>query len=495
MSDTLNKEYETVIGLEVHAALLTKTKIFCSCKNLFGGEPNSRVCPVCMGLPGALPVLNANVIKLGIRAGLIFNCEISRECFHDRKNYFYPDLPKAYQISQLATPLCKNGYLDIGEGRRIRIERIHIEEDAGKLIHDSKKGTLLDFNRCGTPLIEIVSYPDIRSGREARMYLEALRSSLLFAEVCDGKMNEGSLRCDINISVRQKGDTDLGTRTEIKNLNSFAFAEKAIDYEAGRQIELLLAGERIEKETRRYDEKSGKTVSMRKKENAEDYRYFPEPDLPPFTVSEKMIENEKKVLPLMPSARKELYIKKYGLNEEESGRIAQDPLLSLCFDSTATLTAYPKILSSLLVCELPVIIKELQGGIGDDIIPVSPQSFAELCDLQGSRRINSSASKLILRELAKRYSDNERNVDVSALVKEMGLMQMVDRDELLPIVMQAMESNPQAVFDYKNGKQAALKSLIGAVMKLTHGKADPILTAELLSFSFEKEKDQKKTLH
>ncbi|MEE1066805.1 MAG: Asp-tRNA(Asn)/Glu-tRNA(Gln) amidotransferase subunit GatB, partial [Acutalibacteraceae bacterium] len=305
------KEYEMVIGLEVHVELKTKTKIFCNCETSFGAEPNSHTCPVCMGLPGTLPVLNDKVVEYAVKAGLATNCKIANFSKQDRKNYFYPDLPKAYQISQFDLPLCEHGYLDIeteSGSKRIGITRIHIEEDAGKLVHDDIHGTMIDCNRCGVPLIEIVSEPDIRSAEEAKAYLQKLRAIILYTGISDCKMNEGSFRCDVNLSVREKGSKKFGTRTEMKNINSFQFVVKAIEYEYKRQIEAIENGEKIVQETRKFDADTGKTYSMRGKENANDYRYFPDPDLPPIELSDEKIEKIKTTIPELPDARKKKYM-------------------------------------------------------------------------------------------------------------------------------------------------------------------------------------------
>ena len=337
---TLYKGYEMVIGLEVHVELKTKTKIFCNCKTDFGAEPNTHVCPVCMGMPGTLPVLNRKVVDYAIKAGLATNCTIARFSKQDRKNYFYPDLPKAYQISQYDLPLCEHGHVDIeteNGAKRIGITRIHIEEDAGKLVHDDKLGTLIDCNRCGVPLIEIVSEPDIRSAEEADAYLRKLRAAILYTGVSDCKMNEGSLRCDVNLSVRKPGEP-FGTRTEMKNLNSFQFIAKAIDYEYHRQVDALESGEGVVQETRRFDANSGKTYSMRKKEDANDYRYFPDPDLPPIVITEEKLAALKAEIPMLPDERKAIYTEKFGLTAYDSEVITNELAVADYFEETANNT-------------------------------------------------------------------------------------------------------------------------------------------------------------
>ena len=346
------KDYEMVIGLEVHVELKTKTKIFCSCPTTFGAEPNTHTCPVCMGMPGTLPVLNKQVVEYAVMAGLATNCKIANYSKQDRKNYFYPDLPKAYQISQYDLPLCEHGWLDIeveGGTKRIGITRIHIEEDAGKLVHDSERGTMIDCNRCGVPLIEIVSEPDIRSAEEAKAYLQKLRATILYTGISDCKMNEGSLRCDVNLSVRKKGTEKFGTRTEMKNINSFAFVVKAIEYEYKRQVEAIEAGETIVQETRRFDANTGKTSSMRSKENANDYRYFPDPDLPPIELTDEVIKKLGSQIPSLPDERKALYMKKYGLSAYDSEILTTDMAEADYFEQAAAKTDYPKLLANILI--------------------------------------------------------------------------------------------------------------------------------------------------
>ncbi|MBE6668118.1 MAG: Asp-tRNA(Asn)/Glu-tRNA(Gln) amidotransferase subunit GatB [Ruminococcaceae bacterium] len=469
--------YEAVIGLEVHAELKTKTKIFCSCKTDFGAPPNTQCCPVCAGLPGALPVLNEKVIDLAVLASLALNCEINGFCIHDRKNYFYPDLPKAYQISQLDLPVAENGYIDITSDKvekRIGIERIHIEEDAGKLVH-SEGATLIDLNRCGVPLIEIVSKPDMRTAAEAAAYLEKLRSILLFTGVSDCKMNEGSLRCDVNVSIRKKGDTGFGIRTEIKNINSVAYTAKAIDYEIKRQIELVEGGMAVERETRRYDEKKGITTLMRKKESAEDYRYFTDPDLPPFSISEERISRIRSSMPILPDERAKGFTKLFGLAEGDAKRLASSPDTADYFEAAAAMTDYPKILASLMLCELPVISAD-----EDQALSIPHRNIADLCNLQGSGKINSSVSKSVLREML------ETCENPHIIVKEKGLMQIDDPEIILSAVKKVFAENQKAISDYQNGKTAAAKSLVGRVMGATGGRANPTTVARLVEDELKK---------
>ena len=476
-NDIIYSAYEAVIGLEVHAELKTRTKIFCSCKTDFGALPNTQCCPVCAGLPGALPVLNEKVIDLAVLAGLALNCQINGYCVHDRKNYFYPDLPKAYQISQLDLPIAENGYIgiDTDEGeKRIGIERIHIEEDAGKLIH-SEGATLIDLNRCGVPLIEIVSKPHMRTAGEAAAYLEKLRSILLFTGVSDCKMNEGSLRCDVNVSVRKKGEKNFGIRTEIKNINSVSYTAKAIDYEIRRQIDLIENGLSVERETRRYDEKKGITTLMRKKESAEDYRYFTDPDLPPFSISEERISRVRSSMPVPPDGRAKAFTGRFGLSENDAKRLTSSPEAADYFESAAAMTDYPKILASLMLCELPVITANEEQALS-----IPHGNIAELCNLQGNGKINSSVSKAVLREML------ETGKDPHTIVKEKELMQIDDPDIILSAIEKVFAENQKAISDYKNGKTAAAKSLVGRVMGATGGRANPATVARLVEDELKK---------
>ncbi len=459
------QSYETIVGLEVHVELATKTKLFCGCSTTFGAEPNTQCCPICMGMPGTLPVLNQTAVIYAIKAGLGTNCHIATHSKMDRKNYFYPDLPKAYQISQYDLPLCEHGYLDIEStcGRkRIGITRIHIEEDAGKLIHHPKYGTMIDFNRSGIPLIEIVSEPDIRSGEEAKAYLKNLQTTIRYLEISDCKMNEGSFRCDVNISVRKIGAHPLGTRTEIKNLNSFQSIVRAIEYETKRQIHILEAGQTLTQETRRFDEKNGKTYSMRRKENINDYRFFQDPDLPPIRISQKLINALKLQIPILPDTRKKSYIKQYGLSPYDSECLTAEKAIADYFDQAVTQTSYPKILSNLIVSELSKYIP-----FNSKSIDLSPIFMSKLADLSGHGIINSSTAKRLVSEVYTKKKDPEQ------LVKEQGLEQINDDDVLRSFAEIAISSLPDAVSAYKKGKQSASKALIGRVMAQTGGKGNP----------------------
>lgn len=466
------KDYEMVIGLEVHVELKTKTKIFCSCPTDFGTAPNTQTCPVCLGLPGTLPVLNGKVVDYAVKAGLATNCTIARFSKQDRKNYFYPDLPKAYQISQYDLPLCEHGWLDIEtvDGtKRIGITRIHIEEDAGKLMHDDEKGTMIDCNRCGVPLIEIVSEPDIRSAEEAKAYLQKLRAIILYTGVSDCKMNEGSLRCDVNLSVRKKGTEAFGTRTEMKNLNSFQFIVKAIEYEYRRQVEAIESGEKIVQETRRFDANTGKTYSMRTKENANDYRYFPDPDLPPIKLTEEKIASLQAEIPRLPDQRKREYMETYGLSAYDGEVLTTDMAIADYFEKAAAQTRYPKLVANMLLSE----VMRLAGG-EESVCKILPQRMAVLADLSGDGVINSATVKKLIKELWK------ADFDVAEKVEREGLAQISDETVILQWVQEAIQQNPKSVADYRKGKKAAAKAIVGKVMAASGGRANPIVVDRLV---------------
>lgn len=464
--------YEMVVGLEVHAELKTKSKIFCSCPTDFGAPPNTQCCPVCMGLPGALPVLNQTAVEYAVKAGLATNCTIENISKLDRKNYFYPDMPKAYQISQYDLPLCRNGFLEIETeqtSKKIGIVRIHIEEDAGKLIHDENGETMLDFNRCGIGLIEIVSAPDIRSGEEARAYLQKLRTILLYTGVSDCRMNEGSLRCDVNLSVRKRGDASFGVRTEIKNLNSFSYIVKAIEYEFRRQVALLEAGEAVRQQTRRFDVATGKTELMRMKENADDYRYFPEPDLPPIHIDQTRIDALRKEIVRLPDERKKEYRERYGLSAYDAEVLCADPMLAEYFECGAEKTKYPKILANLLLSELMRLSTSERFSC-----PISPLHMAQLSELLGNETVNSSTGKILIAQM---WENDRSPMD---LVRQQNLMQINDAQLLREEVERALLANPRALADYRKGKKAAAKVIIGRVMAQTRGRANPVLLGRLV---------------
>lgn len=472
------KNYEMVIGLEVHVELKTETKIFCSCPTSFGAPPNTQCCPVCMGMPGALPVLNEKVVEYAVKAGLATNCQIATLSKEDRKNYFYPDLPKAYQISQYDLPLCHSGHIDIecsGYKKRIGITRIHIEEDAGKLIHDSENGTLIDCNRCGIPLIEIVSEPDIRSAEEAKAYLQKLRAILMYSGISNCKMNEGNFRCDVNLSVRKTGDTGFGTRTEMKNLNSFAFIVKAIEYEYKRQVEAIDAGETIIQETRRFDENSGKTFAMRSKENANDYRYFPDPDLPLIETSKEKIKSIRMSLPKMPDERKAEYIKQYGISEYDASVIIGDPSIADYFEEAAKASSSVKITANILLSELLALA-------GEEFSPkFAPSALAKLSNLFSDRTINSSTVKKLIKRM---WNDG---IDPEETVIAEGLAQINDRSILLSYVLEAISEDPRSVANYRAGKTAAAKAIIGKVMAKSGGRGNPEIVNRLVEEELNKQ--------
>ncbi len=461
--------YEVIIGLEVHAELSTKTKIFCSCPTEFGAAPNTHVCPICMAMPGTLPVLNEKVVEYAVKAGLATNCEISRDSKNDRKNYFYPDLPKAYQISQFDKPLCEHGYVEIDtdEGKKkIRLTRIHIEEDAGKLNHDDfGGGSLVDLNRAGVPLIEIVSEPDIRSSEEAENYLRKLKSILEYIEVSDCKMQEGSLRADVNVSVRKKGDTKLGTRTEMKNMNSFKSITRAIEYEVDRQIDVLEDGGIIEQETLRWDDVSGKTFPMRDKEDAQDYRYFPDPDLVAIKLSEEYIENIKKALPELPESRKQRYLEEYKLSEKDANIITSSKYLSDLFEGAIKICNNPKAVNNWIISDISRILNETEMEPIE--IPFDSKQLAKLVMLIDKGTISSSIAKKVLVEMFEHPRDPEDIID------EKGWVQISDEGAIKDVVLKVLEANPQSVADYKGGKDKALGYLVGQAMKETRGKANP----------------------
>jgi aspartyl-tRNA(Asn)/glutamyl-tRNA(Gln) amidotransferase subunit B len=465
----LREDYEVVIGLEVHAELSTKTKIFCSCPTEFGGEPNTHCCPVCMAMPGALPVLNKKVVEYAIKAGLATNCDIARISKNDRKNYFYPDLPKSYQISQFDMPLCTKGYVEIEteDGpKKIGLVRIHIEEDAGKLNHDEfGRGSLVDLNRSGVPLIEIVSEPDMRSTKEVESYLKKLKSILEYIEVSDCKMQEGSLRADVNVSVRKKGDKEFGTRTEMKNMNSFRSITRAIEYEAMRQVEVIEQGGKIYQETLRWDEVSGKTFSMRDKENAQDYRYFPEPDLGIIKISDEMIENIKKTLPEMPESRKERYIKEFKLPEYDSNILTSSKYLSDLFEKATEKCHNPKAVSNWIMTDITRILNEKEQEPND--IPFKAEDLGKLVELIDKGTISSKIAKQVLEEMFENPKDPED------IIKEKGWIQISDEGAIKEVVTKILEANPASIADFKAGKDRALGFLVGQAMKETRGKANP----------------------
>jgi aspartyl-tRNA(Asn)/glutamyl-tRNA(Gln) amidotransferase subunit B len=468
-------KYEAVIGLEVHVELSTKTKIFCSCTTEFGGEPNTHVCPVCLGLPGTLPVLNKKVVEFAVKAGIALNCEIAQFSKLDRKNYFYPDLPKAYQISQYDLPLCKNGYVEIetSEGKKkIGLTRLHIEEDAGKLMHENLEGSLVDYNRTGVPLAEIVSEPDIRTPEEAYEYLTKLKSILEYCEVSDCKMQEGSLRVDTNISMRLVGAKEFGTKTELKNLNSFKAVQRSLEYEIKRQTKVLEEGGSITQETRRWNEQKGITEIMRSKEEANDYRYFPDPDLVPIIITNEWKEEIEKSLPEMPHHKKERFISQYGIPEYDANVITSSKALAGFFEKCVMEYSSAKTVSNWVMGEMMRLLKETGEDIED--VPIKPHQMAVLLKLIDNGTITGTIAKTVFEEMFNTGKDPEK------IVEEKGLKQMDNEDELREIAVRIIKENPKSVEDFKNGKDKAIGYLVGQVMKATKGKANPQIVNNIL---------------
>lgn len=467
-------EYEIVIGLEVHSELRTKTKMYCSCSNDFGAASNTHCCPVCLGLPGALPVLNKSAVDYAITAGLALNCSIEQHTHMARKNYFYPDCPKNYQITQDDTPLCKEGYIEIESStgkKKVRIERIHIEEDAGKFLH-REDASYVDLNRAGVPLIEIVSRPDMRSAEEARLYLEKLKSILQYTEVSDCKMEEGSLRCDANVSVMPKGSDKFGTRTEIKNMNSFKAVESAITYEAKRQIEALENGEPLVQETRRWDEANEKTVSMRSKEQAHDYRYFPEPDMIYLDVDDEWIEGIRKNLPELPFDKRARYINDFKLPEYDADMITSSKAMADFFEKCVELGGKPKDMSNWIMGEIMRTLKDKDMDIVD--VKFTPGQLVELTQLVEKGTISGSIAKKVFKDMFESGDSPEK------IVKDKGLVQVSDEGAIRDIVNKVLDDNEQSVQDFKNGKGRAMGFIIGQVMKASKGKANPQMVSKLV---------------
>ena len=475
-------EFLTTLGLEVHCELSTKTKIFCSCSTEFGGEPNTHVCEICTGMPGTLPVLNKQVVEYAIRAGLATNCEITQYNKFDRKNYFYPDLPKAYQVSQLYLPICQNGHIDIevnGIKKAIRIKEIHMEEDAGKLIHDEWDDiTLVDYNRCGVPLLEIVSEPDFTSGEEVIAYLTKLRSILQFIGVSDCKMEQGSLRADVNLSVRPVGQTELGTRTEMKNINSFKAIARAIEGERERQIDTILAGEKVVQETRRWDDNKGESYAMRSKENAQDYRYFPEPDLVPIEISDEWIERVKSELPELPEAKKARYIEEYKLPEYDVDIITGSKFLVDIFEKALAVCGEPQEVSNWIMGEVLRMATETATDVDD--ISFDAANLGKLINLVKKKVINRGTAKEVFEKMF------TENIDPESYVKENGLEMMNDDGAVLAIVKSVIENNPKAVGEFKGGSQKVKGFLVGQCMKQLKGKADPATVNQMITAELEK---------
>ncbi len=471
----MNRKYEAVIGLEVHAQMRTNTKIFCGCSTTFGAEPNTQTCPVCTGLPGVLPVLNRKALEFTVRTGLAMNCRVSPFSRFARKNYFYPDLPKGYQISQYELPICEGGWLDIsidGETRRIGITRIHMEEDAGKNIHEGGNYSYVDLNRACTPLMEIVSEPDMRSPKEAAQYMRELRTILRYLGVCDGNMEEGSLRCDANISIRPVGQQEFGTRTELKNINSFRFVEKAIEYEIARQIRVVEDGGKVIQETRLWDSAVGVTQSMRSKEEAHDYRYFPDPDLTPIIVEQEWGDAIRASLPELPDAKRARYAAEFGLPEADAGQLTAERATALWFEAAVAAGSPPKAAANWLISELMKYLNDGNRSIED--CPIRPEQLAGLISLIDKGTISGKIAKTVFEEM---YMTGK---DAAAIVKEKGLVQISDAGAIEQAIDDLLARHPGEVDRYRGGDEKLLGFFVGQLMKAMKGKANPQLANELL---------------
>ena len=465
-------EWEIVMGLEVHVELATKTKIFCSCTTEFGGAPNTHCCPVCTGMPGTLPVLNKSVLEYAVKAGLALNCDITRYNKFDRKNYFYPDLPKAYQISQLYLPFAQNGAVEIttrsGKTKTIRIHEIHMEEDAGKLVHSAYgDATFPDYNRCGVPLIEIVSEPDFRSAEEVVAYLGKLKSTFEYLGISDCKMQEGSMRADVNLSVRPKGSDEFGTRTEMKNINSFKAIERVIAYESARQIEAIENGEKVIQETRRWDDNKGKTFAMRSKENAQDYRYFPEPDIPPISISDETIKDYTDAMPEFSEAKVVRYGEQFGISKADAEIIAGSKYLAKLFEETVAICNNPKEVRYWIMMQIMYFMNE--RGVLPENIKLDPKKFAQFVEIVAADRINKQTGKQVFEEMFFANAD----FDVEKYIKDNGLEQVDDSEAIREAVAAVFAANPATVEQYKNGQTKVVGFFVGQVMKQMRGKAKP----------------------
>ena len=467
------KQYETVIGLEVHVELATKTKIFCGCSTEFGGAPNTHTCPVCTGMPGSLPVLNKKVVEFALKAGIAANCQINQYCKFDRKNYFYPDLPKAYQITQFDHPICTGGYITVTGGKDIRINHIHIEEDAGKLVHDDYEGiSMADYNRCGVPLIEIVTEPDFRSIEEVQDFVEKLALRLKYAGVCDAKMEQGSMRVDVNISIMPVGSTEFGTRAELKNLNSLKAIGRAIEYEINRQAEILDNGGTVIQETRRYNDNHGDTKALRSKEDAHDYRYFPEPDIPPVFLSDEEIEDIRKSMPEMPQDRFVRYTEKYGLPTDDANLIISSKEFSDFYDESVKINPDYKQISNLMLVELNRNLNDSEKTISD--VTFSPADLAELVKMSTDGFVSKNAAKDILKIM---FNNGGKPIDIA---KENGFIMDNDTSGLEEIIDKIIAENADSVESYKNGNQKIFGFLMGQVVRTTGKGANPKLAKDLL---------------
>lgn len=472
----LNQKYEPVIGLEVHAQLLTETKLFCNCSTKFGNNPNSNVCPVCLGHPGVLPVLNKKAVEFALMMGIATNCKINRHSIFARKNYFYPDLPKGYQISQYEEPLCENGFIDVtkkdGTDKKIRIKRIHLEEDAGKSIHDKSETTLIDVNRCGVPLIEIVTEPDINSSEEAYLYLMKIKQIVQYLQICDGNMEEGSLRCDANVSVRLKGETQLGVKTEIKNMNSFRNIERALNYEIERQIELLEDGERIVQQTLLWNADLEQAFPMRTKEEEHDYRYFPDPDLTPLLINDDWFEQIKSSIPELPDKKLKRFIEQYSIPKYDAEILTQEISLADYYEKVVSETVDYKLTSNWIMGDVLSVLNSNNISIKSFSIP--PENLAKLIKLISDNVISSKIAKDIFKVML------EENKDPEIIVKEKNLVQITDESSIKEIVKKVIENNHNQVIEFLDGKEKVLGFFVGQIMKLTQGKANPQLVNKIL---------------
>ena len=471
------KQYETVIGLEVHVELATKTKIFCGCSTAFGGAPNTHTCPVCTGMPGSLPVLNKQVVEYAAAVGLATNCTITQNCKFDRKNYFYPDNAQNYQISQLYLPICRNGHVDIeledGTTKQIRIHEIHMEEDAGKLVHDDWEDvSLVDYNRSGVPLIEIVSEPDMRSAEEVIAYLDKLRLIVQYLGVSDCKLQEGSMRADVNLSVREAGSTEFGTRTETKNLNSFSAISRCIENEVARQIDLIESGEKVVQETRRWDDNKEYSYAMRSKEDAQDYRYFPEPDLVPVSISDEWLDRIRKAQPEFKTEKMKRYKEEFGIPDYDINIITDSKKLADIFEAATAICNKPKKVSNWIMGETMRLLKEKDMDAAD--ISFSPENLAKLIELVEAGSINNSVAKDVFVKVF------DEDVDPDKYIEENGLKQVNDEGALKAAIEKVIADNPQSVEDYRNGKKQAIGYLVGQTMKAMQGKANPGMVNKLL---------------
>ena len=471
------KQYETVIGLEVHVELATKTKIFCGCSTAFGGAPNTHTCPVCTGMPGSLPVLNKQVVEYAAAVGLATNCTITQNCKFDRKNYFYPDNAQNYQISQLYLPICRNGHVDIeledGTTKQIRIHEIHMEEDAGKLVHDDWEDvSLVDYNRSGIPLIEIVSEPDMRSAEEVIAYLDKLRLIVQYLGVSDCKLQEGSMRADVNLSVREAGSTEFGTRTETKNLNSFSAISRCIENEVARQIDLIESGEKVVQETRRWDDNKEYSYAMRSKEDAQDYRYFPDPDLVPVSISDEWLDRIRKAQPEFKTEKMKRYKEEFGIPDYDINIITDSKKLADIFEAATAICNKPKKVSNWIMGETMRLLKEKDMDAAD--ISFSPENLAKLIELVEAGSINNSVAKDVFVKVF------DEDVDPDKYIEENGLKQVNDEGALKATIEKVIADNPQSVEDYRNGKKQAIGYLVGQTMKAMQGKANPGMVNKLL---------------